>query len=415
MTDTPADRDLVPPEPLVDEPAVPDGLVLGVDVEELYCYFGESVWMYSVAMGLCIGVPAELSGKIDRIRTRLWSLPDGTTLVRQLDEALAQVPTVRPTRADIARLGEENTRLERLFDDVSTMVGQRLPAETQRWYQLGVALARLHLCLEILAGAPTGSFEWANEVYLRELRRVAPQFAGAFVNAMHSPSISSAPAALVRSLVIFAHDITESDHGSQDWYRTTLTHADDVFAAIGMTHSGINQLLLFAKAMNNKPVEEPAAAVPDPSVEVDRQWEQHREELFSNRLEAAEEGLRTLLVTARRALGPRHQLVYMIQADLSMALMALRRVPLCTDLALDAVDEAARHFGNRHPLTAILAHGALRMMLITGRREKEVEELFQSRLVWLFGTESGELTEELRAVRDAIVTAAVEHGPGAPS
>jgi hypothetical protein len=424
MTDTPMGRDLVPPVPPADEPEIPDGLVLGIDLEELYFFVGEGQRTLYVGLGLGTDIRALDANKLDRIRTVFWSLPDGAHLVRQIDDIVDQMSTsvAAPTNVDrvaeeTLRLEREETlRLERLLDGLMATVRQALPDDATYWYDLGVFLARLHMCLMILESPPTGFLRQSHETYLRELCRVIPEFAHAFVRLMRRSSTSSAPARLVRSLVVLARNLADFNDSMPGWYRIAREHADEVFTAIGMTHSGTNPLLVIARMIDDHqdetPAQVPAAGVLDPAVELGRQQTRDREMLFSHEPGAAEEGLRSLLVTVRRTLGPRHSLVFMIQSDLSMALLALGRIPLCTELALDAADEAAFHLGDHHPITAMVAHCALRMLISTGRTEEAVV-FFHSRLAWLLAAEPEDLSEDLRIVRDVLLTIVTTDESGA--
>lgn len=407
MTDIPTGRDLVPPVPPSDEPDIPEGLALGIDLEEFYFFFGEGEQLLYAALGLGTGVPAPLVNKLDRIRAALWSLPDGANLVRQLDDILAQMSTSAATSADLERIREESMHLERLLDGLMPSVRQALPDNAGYWYDLGVFLARLHLCLTIIESPPTGTMlKQSQETYLLELRRVVPLFVTTFLRLMRRPSTYSSPTPLIRSLVVLARDMTVFDQGLPDWYRTAREHADEVFTSIGTIYSGENVLFVVAGMIEDhkekSPAKEPVTEAPDPSVELSRQHSRHREALLSNAPEVAEEGLRTLLATARRRLGPYHPLVFMIQSDLSMALLALGRIPLCTELALDAADEAAFHLGDRHPVTAGVAHGTLLMLIATGRTD-EAATLFHNRLAWLLAAKPNDLSDELRMVRDILL------------
>ncbi|HEX7308154.1 hypothetical protein [Lentzea sp.] len=409
MSDAPKDRDLVPPKTPADDLPLPAGLLLGVDAEELYLYFAESGWTVGVTTSRGNEVPAGYAHKIDRIRTDLWSLSEGSALVRQLDEALAQVPAIpststREEKFQEAREAQEHLRP--LFADFVTEVALRLPPEILPWYEVGVFLAQVHVCLDVLASPDAGTVEWINEEYVQELHRVASRFVISLHEAWDSTSSSSIPPVLDRSLRTLAQRLEEPHENSLDAYRVKLMCSNDVFTEMGMTHSSSNLAFLYSVARRKAETTEPEAETRDPQTEVQQRWDECHELLLAKEYEAAEHGLHALLVTARRSLGPRHHLPLMIQADLSMALMGLGRVPLCIDLALDAVDDAARLFGDRHPLTATLAQGALWKMVITDRPTREIDELFQARLKWLLNTDDAELSEDLRLVRHGVLMAA---------
>jgi hypothetical protein len=422
VTKPPTDRDLVPPDFPADEPDIPDGMVLGIDLEEFYFFFGESFYLYYVGLRLGHGIPATYVNKLDRIRTTLWSLPGGADLVRQLDDILAQVPTTAQTESE--RLGAETLKFAGLLDRLMSAVRQALPDDASYWYDLGVFLARLHLCLTILESPPTGFLRQSHDTYLLELRRVVPLFAQAYLRLMDRPSTYSAPAPLIRSLAVLAQDMVafalaqdtvDVDDGASSWYRTTREHADAAFTAVGMTYTESNMLVMLAHVMddhqNGAEAKTPTVEPPDPVGELHLRHEQHRNTLFSHQPEAAEEGLRNLLVSARRVLGPSHPLVFMIRADLSLALLELGRVQLSAALALDNTDESVFLFGDHHAVTAAAACNTALVLMATAPVE-EVAVFIESRLAWLLAARPDDLSEELRMIRKTILSlfAADERG-----
>jgi len=402
MTETPTNRDLAPPEPPADEPDVPTGLMLGIDIEELYFFFGEAQNVLYVAMGIGSQVPAMYRHTLNRIRAALWSLPDGTNLVRQLDDILAAQSTSTATSSDLESVRDESTHLAELLDGLLRTVREALPDPVGRWYDLGIFLARLHLCLCILESPTNAALKRTQEIYLRELLRVVPLFARTFLHLVRPPSVSPAPTSLIRSLLVLVHDMPALEDDPPGTYRIAREHADAVFTAIGVTDPGISPLVVTVADLADRQEAEAEADATDPAVELSRQHERCSQALYTDaEPETAEEGLRSLLVTARRTLGPDHPLVFMIQSDLTMALLALGRFPLCVELALDTAEEAAVHLGARHPLTVSTGHAALRMLLIAGRTE-EAAAFFHDHLAWLLAADPDDLSEELRVVRDVL-------------
>lgn len=412
MTKIPTGRDLIPPTPSIDEPDIPGGLFLGIDIEELYCHYGESFQTYQVALGVSDQTPAG-SAKHNRIRTQLWSLPEGTKLVRQLDDILAQAPAGEPPPGETLRIGQ---LLDVLMADVRTA----LPDDAANWYDLGVFLARLHLCLVILDSSSSKALERSRETYLRELHRVAPEFARTLLRLARQQPVATAPARLIRSLIVLAQDVVGLDEAGTGWYRKAREHADAVFAAVGMTDNGTNPLLHFAEVLDelgDKPDDTPDGGLPpteapSPEEEFSRQLARHREVALSGDPKAAEEGMRILLVTARQALGPYHPLIFMIRSDLSLMLLVLRKMNLCTDFALDAADDAAIYLGEYHHVTAAVALGTLQVLMRTASSE-EIATFFGNRLTWLLTAEPDDLSEELHMVRDALVNMMITDESGA--
>ncbi|PSL45979.1 hypothetical protein B0I31_12610 [Saccharothrix carnea] len=359
MTHTPTSRDLTPPPPPADDHAVPEALRLGIDIEELYFFFGEGERAYLIALGVGGGLPEGYANKVDRVRTGLWSLPDGAGLVHRLDDLLGPAPTTTAAGAE----GDQS--LERLFDDLMHTLRLALPDDAVPWYDLGVGLAKLHLCLEFTQSPPPEPLRELHGIYLVELRRIVPVFAHTLLRLVRHASTASAPTSLVRSISVLVDDIIAFDDGAPDWNRTTREHVDAVFTAIGMTYTESNPLLLAVR--RDAPTTDGPA--PDPVADLDRRHAACREALLGHHPEAAEECLRGLLVTARRTVGPHDPRVFLIKSDLSLALLVLGRDPLCAELALDAVTEAVAHLGKHHRVTLAVAHGALWVLRATGRGE----------------------------------------------
>ncbi len=406
MTNPGHSRDLVPPTQPPADPVIPPGLMLGIDIEELYFFFGDGERVILHGQGAGAGIQASLppvAAKLGRVRDQLLSLSDGADLVRQLDGILADASASTANPANPDEFVAETSRLERRFDALMVGVRQALPGDTGYWYEQGIFLALLHMCILHLESDTPHIVEGLRETYLAEFRRVVPLFAEAFRQITQRPSVHSTPVPLLRALVVLLRDLAEFDDSSPDGFRAVRQHSDDVFTELGMTHAGKPLILAVAQDISDRQEKAaaPAADAADVTAQLTLEHDQYRAALFSNQPAMAEEGLRTLLVTARRELGPAHWLIYWIQSDLSMALMALGRVPLCIDLALDAVDEAALNFGDRHQVTAAMAYSAFRMLLTTGAGEQAVA-LFDSRLRWLLDAAPDDLSDELRYVRDLL-------------
>lgn len=404
--DSRPDRDLVPPSPPGPQAPPPDGLIFGIDIEELYFDFGEGHRYFKTIAGVGQG-PRLHEDKAVRVRNTMWSLPALATLVPRLNDLLGQ------EFEDPA--GALDPELERAFDRLMTDVRNVLPGDIRLWYDTGVFLARFSLCVNVVAEPPDLPGTTFEGTYRKELARVVPLLTQVLLGLVSVAAWLRASLLLRKQLGSLLRHLAGWDGGSTDWCLTARERTDRVFSVIGMTHYGTSLLHVLSTALapSGQTADEATSdeatsdeATPD-EVTPDREsefWRREREltkALLAGEAEAAEDGLRTLVQTSRRTFGARHPLVFLAQTDLCWALLALGRVPLCVDLAYDTADEARLHLGDRHPVTATVSRTTWWLLHLTGRAT-EAAEFKGARLAWLLAADPEHLPPELAQLRETL-------------
>jgi hypothetical protein len=399
-------RDVDPPAPPSSPPAIPDGLVFGIHFEELYFDIGEGFRLWSAASQEGLGVrPLHNEHKATQVRAALWGLAGATDLVARFDDLRDRLLRTEHPETYRDEKITEHGRLERDFDLFMRDVRQALTGPAGNWFDAGVFLARFHLCASIVQRPPDRlGADWGG-IYRRELTRVAPSLDIALTAAQTTPQWAAAPLALRRRVEHLRAHLEAWDGGSAAWSGRAREYADAVFGAIGMTYGGQTPLAILNDYVTaaEQPAEPAIASDPEPAGgepaldEASRLLDTARTDPA-----AAETGLRALIRATRRRLGPHHPVVYLIQTNLCLTLLALDRVDLAADLALDTSDEAEEHLGTRHPVSALAAIHATRLLLIAGRAD-EAAELAAARVQWLARAEPGELSHELATVREHLI------------
>jgi hypothetical protein len=390
------DRDLVPPSPPGPQAPPPDGLIFGIDIEELYFDFGEGHRYFKMMAGMGQG-PRLHEDKAVRVRNTMWSLPALSTLVPRLNDLLGQ-----EFEDPAAALDPE---LERAFDRLMTDVRNALSGDIRLWYDTGVLLARFSLCVNVVAEPPDLPGTTFEGTYRKELVRVVPLLTRVLLGLVSVAAWLRASLLLRKQLGSLLRHLAGWDGGSTDWCRTARERTDWVFSVIGMTHYGTSLLHVLSMAMahSGQTADEATSdeVTPDKESEFWRREGELTKALLAGEAEAAEDGLRTLVQTSRRTFGARHPLVFLAQADLCLALLALGRVPLCVDLAYDTADEARLHLGDRHPVTATVSRTTWWLLHLTGRAT-EAAEFKEARLAWLLAASPEELPPELAQLPETL-------------
>ncbi|MFD2686455.1 hypothetical protein ACFS5L_16645 [Streptomyces phyllanthi] len=389
----------------------PDGLILGIDIEELYFDFGDAHRLFKMVAGIQEAVVRLHDDKVMRVRDAVWALPGSSTLVPRLDDLLGR------ECEDPAKALDRD--LERAFDRLMGDVRGALSGDAVFWYDTGVFLARFSLCVNVVAEPPDQlGFDFEG-LYRKELARVGPLLAQALLRVSAVSAWLRASLPLRRQLGSLLRHLAGWDGGSTDWCRTARERTDRVFSALGMTHSGtslphaMDAIVAHAGQTADEvtPDEEAADELTrSEEAEFSRRESELVKVLLAGDAEAAEEGLRALVQTGRRTIGARHPHVLMAQATLCLALHALRRTPLCVDLAHDTADEARLHLGDRHPVTASVARTTWWLLHVTGR-DTEAAEFMEARLAWLLSARSEELSPELWLIRETFADLVQPPGP----
>jgi len=210
----------------------PRAFLLGMDIEEVYMVFGEAIQL--ATGGLVPDHYDFIESKAGNVRDALLDLGCPHALIQRFERVAASIhragdPLVGGLEALAAATATGEAELGALMGEVR----DELRPDDGRLYDLGVMLARLHLCLRIVGMEDPGPPEMM-DLYGSELARTVP-IVFDMVNRAEAENVIGGRmdpqlAELVRRL---SEQIATWDGGSVDWSRATLVRLDRVFGAVG--------------------------------------------------------------------------------------------------------------------------------------------------------------------------------------
>ena len=204
---------------------------LGVDIEEVYIVFGEALQL--MTGGLMPDHYDAVERKAQRVRDALLDHGCPHDLVQQFERVAAAIHRAGdPIVGGPEGLYHETMAATRELDAVMVGVRGQLGEDDARLYDLGIMLARLHLCLRVVtppAGDPEGV-----ELYRTELARVVPSSLDMLAESEAAGLLGRAMSAELEELLRRVNDeLLRWDGGSDAWCRATRTRLDRVFSAAG--------------------------------------------------------------------------------------------------------------------------------------------------------------------------------------
>jgi hypothetical protein len=359
--------------------------MLGLDIEEVYAIFGESI---QLMMGGALQPPHydDVERKAQRVRDTLVELGSPFELVARFEAVTSKIYRAGdPRAADLRRVRDESSEATRDLGALMHEVRHQLAPDDASLYDLGVMLARLHLCLRVLVppeGTPPIEMR---DLYAKELARVVPVVQDFLVASADAVARAASPEFEERARSL-ALEIQAWDGGSEHWCRGTRERLDRLFAAAG--------LLPRTQSPPRRGAEDVEAGV--------RAFEEaraHAKELFESRdFAAAERAQRALIEECRRRIGFDNPFTLSVRADLSFTLLALGQAELAVQEAYAFAEDAEQAFGERDPNTARTQIHALFVLMCT-RNFEECIAFRTSRLGWLDRADPASLDPELAEVR----------------
>jgi len=384
-------------------------LVVGVDIEEVYMVFGEGLILAGI--GLHPPLHEQVERKARRVRDGMLQLGCPVPLVRRFEAAASRIHRAGdplPAGVDLPTFGQMVAETEREISRLMGEVRAHLAAGDGELYDVGVMLARLHLCLRVLTGGPTGDSPTVlarRQLYLKELTRVVPIAAQMVAAVRGQPGLGEdLEPELQHGLAALADQLGRWDGGSDGWQRSAIARADDVFASMGVMET------------RSPPSRETDGTGPGPKEEVLAHIRDLRYRLYqlflSHDLANAEQGQRLLIEDCRRAIGPMHELTLAVRNDLALTLLFEGRGDLAADRAYDVADDAERALGARDQATAREQLRTLFVLMAT-KGFDESAQFYQSKLEWLANAEPSELDPQLRDTRQELLERIGRAGEGA--
>ena len=359
--------------------------VLGLDIEEVYAIFGESIQLM-MGGALQPGHYEDVERKAQRVRDALLKLGLPFEFVARFEAVTSRIYRAGdPRAADLRRVRDESSEAARGLSALVHEVRDHLAPDDASLYDLGVMLARLHLCFRVLVPTEGTPSPEMRDLYAKELARVVPVVEGFLVAGADAVARTSSREfdERMRSLML---EIQTWDGGSERWCRRTRKRLERVFAAAGTLPrlGGVPQRA-------DEDVEAGVRAL--------KEARAHAQELFASRdFAAGEREQRALIEECRRRIGYDNPFTLAVRADLSLTLLGLGQAPLAVEEAYALADDAERAFGERDPNTARTQIHTLFILMCT-RSFDECLAFRSSHLGWLERADPASLDNELAEVR----------------
>jgi hypothetical protein len=211
-----------------------DAFLLGLDIEEIYMVFAEG---FQLAGGGVSSAQYEvIDRKVGRVHDLLLGYGCPADLVRRFDEAASMVQQADEGDAnlDFEALAADTASARDELGNLMVEVRGHLAADDGRLYDIGVMLARLHLCVRILASehAPANY----REIYGSELERVFA-IVSQFLEEAEAEGVLDRLASepFGRELQNFLPTLPPWDGGSSGWCEAVRERLDHLFGATGIT------------------------------------------------------------------------------------------------------------------------------------------------------------------------------------
>jgi hypothetical protein len=213
--------------------AAADAFVLGMNVEEVYMTFAEGFQALGGGLG-----PEQydlVERKARQVRDALLDFGAPHDLVQRFEDAAANLHRKGdPLPRGLDGLAESSSGTGRVISGLMSEMRTHLGHDDARLYDLGVMLARLHLCLRVVAPDAGSAPPEMYEIYSKELLRVASVTHHMLTEDELGRALQLKMSGEVVELVErLAEALAAWDGGSDAWCRATRKRLDRIFGAAG--------------------------------------------------------------------------------------------------------------------------------------------------------------------------------------
>lgn len=406
----PGGRDFEPP-PRRPAAEPPWELQAGHDLEDVYCVYTE--WQVMLTRGLPDVEVARLRDMAGWSADKLRGIGVDSALLDRFEEYLSALPGMDdfPARPDEEWLA---VRL-RVSQDVERLLNAARAAiapHRARYYDYGVMLCRIRLCLRmlrIMAKVPAEALEALPDIvplYRRELLRVTAVIMA--LVAHEGPDLPHDPEQhdLDREFAAFAEYVSSWWAEDAEPPPELPERLDTLLEAAGFRKGGDSFKQDMTWREHAAPVPE-TERLPLPVPHSDEEREQlasYMNEIRSiagrGEMERAVELVRDLLAICRSVLGPVHPLTLHVQVDFAAMRAAVGEAAMATMMLLDIAHTAQHYYGPYHPVRYLVcahAHSYLRDLW-----PEAAQEIYDFPLKSLAEREEAELPATLHPARRTI-------------
>ncbi|MEU1466171.1 hypothetical protein ABZ467_37255 [Streptomyces sp. NPDC005727] len=402
----PRRRDIEPPHVLEDPAEPPWALWLGSDLEGLYQLFAErQLWLAQAYAAEGLVLPSSHDETVHWVRSELVRLGLPFEAVNDFMDDMSHV---RLGRKPDDSYWEAHTQVALRLDHLMNDVAARLDGVDRSMYDIGVALARLALCLRMVddtTPALPSELSWFRETYQAELGRslvlLRTGLHRLWVLMLSAGLSDSVLGSELRRLgAVLDGGLDQPEQRRQVYHQIRRVHeCAGMFHPYSLSDDG-------AVADPPEPEDE-RDLMGRPRAQTVAELQAARDRAYATTPGAkdpreAVTTFRELRTRYRLSLGPHDLDTLMVSAALVPALLVAGDSTEAVDLALDTTGTAAHRYGDRHPHTAVISAQLLPVMLRCGD-PGALDRFMDDRIMWLVTEEADGWDEVLLFARGLVL------------
>lgn len=402
-------RDFEPPPPgATARPA--DELQIGHDLEDVCCAYTE--WPVIITRGFPDFILEKMHDMCGWTADRIRELGVDPAVVDRFEEIVAELPG----HYEFARsFGldwlEARARISAEMEHLQRIVRTAIDAHRRRYYDYGVMLCRIRLCVRMIGLIPTLPEDMAEglpdveQLYHAELMRATAVLQT--MVAYESPTLPRDPGQhhLDRVFAAFTDHLAVWRTSEARVTDDLTGHLEELTRAIGFRGSDrLKQDMAWIQ--HPEPLAEedriplPVPHSPDDRDRLESFWKQTKQIAADGDVERFLDLMPRLLETCRSVLGPVHPLTLHVQVDFAAGHSAVGRTVAATLMLHDVTNTALHYYGPYHPARyLIVAHAHSFLTLVD---PELAASLYDFPLKSLVEREEADLPPSLRHARRTI-------------
>ncbi|WP_431894341.1 hypothetical protein [Micromonospora haikouensis] len=405
MTDA---RDFEPPPPAATRPA--DELQIGYDLENVYCAYAE--WLVIITRGFPDFLLEDVHDVCGWTADRIRELGVDPAVVDRFEEIVAELPGhhefVRSFGQDWL---EARARVSAEMEDLQRVVRAAIDAHRLQYFDYGVMLCRIQMCVRMIHLNPTLLEDIADVIPdLKQLYHAELMRATAVLQTMvayESPTLPRDPAQhhLDQAFAAFTDYLAVWRTGEARVTDDLCGHLKELTEAIGFRRKDrFKQDMTWIR--HPKPLtEEERTPLPVPHSSDDRDrlesfWKQTKQTAVDGDVEGYLELMSRLLEACRSVLGPVHPLTLHVHVDFAAGHSAVGRTVAAILMLHDVASTALHYYGPYQPARYLIAAHAHSYLTLVA--PDLAESLYDFPLKSLVEREEADLPSALHQARRTI-------------